>query len=356
MKRLIILQAAPKKGQLEKNVFVLLDQLHRIATDLVIVTNGEIDENTYCELNRRERISIVERENYGLDFGAYKYVLTECLKETDLQRYNQLVLCNDTIYGFFAPLETIFEEMSAREVDYWGLNVVERSLLAHIQSYFLVFNLNKKELIGDIISYFKENEILDLNFAKNATYLEPKFYNYMKAKGYTCAAYSNTKLTDIYANPYDCISKYGLPVLKKKCFRSGYCREDILSKTIKYINENKLYNDEIAVPQKYPDAQEYRMGYLKTEINEEELFDFVKEDYFYIFGGGVTAKQLYYTYFEQEPNFKNFVVSKKENNDYTVLNELPIGARIIIAVKDSSQREVEELIKDKYTYIKLWDL
>jgi lipopolysaccharide biosynthesis protein len=80
-------------------------------------------------------------------------VLLEKITLQEINEYDSLVLCNDTFYGFFVPIEEIVREMDERKVDVWGLNTLERGLLNHISSYFLVFNRGK-DLFENLINFF----------------------------------------------------------------------------------------------------------------------------------------------------------------------------------------------------------
>ena len=60
---------------------------------------------------------IIRRRNVGYDFGAYKDAIALL---GDLAECDRLLLMNDSVYGPFRPLTSIFE-MADPECDFWGI-------------------------------------------------------------------------------------------------------------------------------------------------------------------------------------------------------------------------------------------
>jgi lipopolysaccharide biosynthesis protein len=82
---------------------------------------------------------VIQRKNISLDFGSWKLAwdfLKSCFGWID--RYDQLILANDSVYGPFFPLVSIFFKMQSLNLDFWSLtSSFEKTY--HLQSYFLVF-------------------------------------------------------------------------------------------------------------------------------------------------------------------------------------------------------------------------
>lgn len=343
-KRLLIFCFYSKTRRVSEDVILLLKQLRAVAYKIVFVVNGHLvsDVSDYVD-------EIIVRENVGLDFGAYKDVISTY----NLDQYDEVILCNDTFYGFFAPLEEIFKTMEDRNCEMWGLNKVERGLLNHVQSYFLVF---KNKGIKTMNDYFINSPMVN-SFGQDVAFMEPRLYRYFVNNGHKVDSYVDTKCVDVYANPIECIKKYGLPILKKKSFESSHCSRDLLEETLDYIKSNNLYMLDID-NNNSSNSKTVRNKWLANAlISEEEILNWISVGAFYIFGNGVVANEIYYTYIEGNPLFKGFVLSKKEklDNVYSIV-EIPSEARIIVAVRPETQNEVIGLLPKSMTILKLWEV
>ena len=74
------------------------------------------------------------RENAGLDFGAWQYLLRQgCADGAD-----RVLLANDSVFGPFHPLGAVIDRMEAGGSDVWGL-IESRQRTWHLQSWFLQF-------------------------------------------------------------------------------------------------------------------------------------------------------------------------------------------------------------------------
>lgn len=78
---------------------------------------------------------IHRRNNFGYDFGAYKDGVLGILAR---EKPEQLILCNDSVYGPLHPLGTLLDK-AAKRADACGLTE-SYELRYHLQSYFVVFN------------------------------------------------------------------------------------------------------------------------------------------------------------------------------------------------------------------------
>ena len=145
MKRLCIFCFYDSKGIVDKSVEYLLGELTLNSDRLVIVVNGNIEDDSKKTIETYSK-DIVVRENAGYDAGAYKFAIFKYLKIEEVRQYDELILCNDTFIGPFVPFKDIFATMGKRECDWWAINGVNWKFLPDIQSYFWVFN---KSIIQD---------------------------------------------------------------------------------------------------------------------------------------------------------------------------------------------------------------
>ena len=86
----------------------------------------------------------------GYDAAAYKYVLCKCIDNSDIQKFDEILICNNSFYGPFKHFSDIIHDMESRPCDFWGLNGYTNILWNHIQSYFIVF---RKHAIPSFVNY-----------------------------------------------------------------------------------------------------------------------------------------------------------------------------------------------------------
>jgi lipopolysaccharide biosynthesis protein len=63
----------------------------------------------------------------------------------DITEYDQVIICNDSVYGPLFNLGAVFKRMNQKKYKFWGITKSETPA-SHIQSYFIVFG---KEIIDD---------------------------------------------------------------------------------------------------------------------------------------------------------------------------------------------------------------
>ena len=119
----------------DEYVLHYLAALRKLAFEVIFVsTCTELSGDTKTRLAATCR-EVVLRENIGRDFGSWKFALDQA----DLNRYEQLVLANDSVYGPLFDLGEIFDSMNAKGFDLWGITD-NWQIRYHVQSYFLVFS------------------------------------------------------------------------------------------------------------------------------------------------------------------------------------------------------------------------
>ena len=144
MKRLSVFVFYDADGILNRYVEYLIESLLSVSEKIVVVINGDI---TNEGRNKILKITpfIFQRKNIGFDAGAYKDTLLIYLKDDKLDKYDEIIMLNDSFYGPFFPWDKIFLEMKSQKVDFWGLSrhadselfLGEKKINEHIQSFFL---------------------------------------------------------------------------------------------------------------------------------------------------------------------------------------------------------------------------
>ena len=136
-----------RDGIVDRYVEYLLRDLRKNLDQLAVICNGKLSAAGREKLkNLCDQLYV--RENTGLDAAGFQEGILLVFGWKQLEQYDELVLANDTFYGPFRPFSEIFEEMSARDIDFWGLTEHLEAASAgfnaigicpsHLQTYFMV--------------------------------------------------------------------------------------------------------------------------------------------------------------------------------------------------------------------------
>lgn len=208
---------------LEEDIYYI-KELKKIMKYLVFITNSNLSEDNLNLINQYVD-KVIQRENIGFDFGAWKDGLNE-VGFKNLESYDELYLINNSCYGPIYDLNTVICDMEEENIDFWGITSFPYSsdgsylnrdhIDEHIQSYFMVFN--KRVFLS---KYFKGywNEMKPLNEFKDAIAEgETKLTHYLKEKGFSYSVYiKECELLMKYLNNYKLIYEKPYYLLVLKC-------------------------------------------------------------------------------------------------------------------------------------------
>lgn len=378
MKRLGIFVFYDKEGIVDSYIEYLLADLKECLNYLIIVVNGEVNHHGYKILEKYAN-DILIRENKGFDAGAYKEILINVLGKSGIQKWNEIVLCNDTFYGPFVSFKDIFNKMEQKKIDFWGLNYINNGFMSHIQSYFLVF---RQDILmnGDLLKYMESNITLDTrDISEVYAVFEIGLFSYLKKQGYKYDTFSYNENYNIYTCPDICIEKFMFPILKKRCFAPKVYNEEYMCNLLKYLrlkrgydishiirNVYRLYRVKI----KIDDAQYYKTVNVRMRekiakcVTEDKILKFIQEySDIYIYGTGVYAKHIWFKFYSHIENFRGFIVSDNQKIEQGLLynypvkhyNDLEEGKSIIVGMGLDYSREIFSSLKKKDHILFLWD-
>jgi rhamnosyltransferase len=146
MKRVCIFAHYDRDNIVDSYVLNYLQGLRSVAQHIVFVSTSQL---TGQDLETLGRLcdSVITRENVGYDFMSWQIGLASI---DDIAAYDELIVCNDSVYGPLYPLEMAFNRMAKRACDFWGItNGCHKAF--HLDSYFIVF---RKHLVAS--NPFKE--------------------------------------------------------------------------------------------------------------------------------------------------------------------------------------------------------
>lgn len=181
MNRACVFAHFDRDGLVDEYVYYYLRALRRVANTVVFVTVVDISLDDIAKLESL-KVEVIKRENRGYDFYSYK----TGIDSLDIARYDELILCNDSVYGPLVPLERVFGRMAGKECDIWGITD-SRSISYHLQGYFIL--CRKPVLRSSVFSDFWEKmAILDDKSAIVRTY-EVGFSSLLSNAGFLSGTY-----------------------------------------------------------------------------------------------------------------------------------------------------------------------
>ncbi len=229
-------------------------------SDICVISNSGISENDRKRI-QSNNWKVLERNNTGYDFGAWKYAITS-YKEM-IKEYDEVVLANNSCFSPVFPISCVFNEMDTHEDDFWGitafrenphLHAIESKVLeltdipTHVQSYFMVFKLKR---VGDCFFEFWDNFVEQDSFAYTVRYGEIALTEYLVEHGKTYSVYAKETLDeymyyispDLSKNQPELLLGYGSPLIKKKCFPQITIKQYYIILTYLKKNNKELYNE-----------------------------------------------------------------------------------------------------------------
>lgn len=260
MNRLGIYLIYDKEGIIDRYVGYMLKELKTCLDHLVVVCNmtkvlhGEEILEQYAD-------EIFYRDNIGFDAGGFKDALCNFLGWDKVWEYEELVLANDSMFGPFKSMKSIFSELDGRPVDFWGLakqgirqGKEIHNFQEYIQSYFIVV---RSVMLHDIAfkKYWEDMPFYG-QFWDVVVYHEEKFTSYFRGLGYTYDILANTEVNDSKVNPtnnysqyaaisYELIRKRNFPFLKKQQISYNTLSrqtQENLYQALSYIDKETAYD------------------------------------------------------------------------------------------------------------------
>lgn len=221
-KNLCIFSHFDPHNVIDPYVVYYLQALAKSDCDIIFVT-------TCSSLNTAEKTKItgickkiIIKKNRGLDFGAYKCGIDS---ENHLEKYEKLILANDSVYGPFFDLSDMIAHGDKNKLDMWGATD-SHMIKYHIQSYFIIFSrslfinpLFKK--FWDKVYYLglKNNIIIRYEIGMSQYFLNHGF----KLGAYcTCPTFENNIKHDPTHHSWDnLIKNHRYPFIKRMLIREN---------------------------------------------------------------------------------------------------------------------------------------
>lgn len=217
-------------GYLSSHVIYTLKQVRGIFTRVVFVSNSSVKKEDVEKLDSLVD-KIIQRENKGFDFGAWKDAIA-AEGWNSLEKYDSLTLMNDTCFGPFFDMNKVYSKMESGSYDFWGITNHKKSFYGmpgkiykpipeYLQSYFLCFN--KKVALSPVFRRFWEGLRYYSNVNRVIQNYETQLTGILKQAGFLSHAYIDTRDYKLNSNDLtlryaDVLIKNGSPFVKVKSF------------------------------------------------------------------------------------------------------------------------------------------
>ena len=231
--RLVIYFHYDPRGQADTACRFAVQAMRKQSRVLFFVHNGALTQDSRVWLMENE-IPFLERENTGMDVGAYRDALLQ-IGRAALDGFEEVILMNYTLAGPVCSLQKMFDQMQARpELDFWGLSrhYAMRSrrfgrqgrVPEHIQSHFIAV---RRPMYEDFWQYWQKIS-LPHTYEESIRFHETRFTEHFAGLGYHWdTVVDGEALRDVFVNPImacpmELILRDGCPFFKRRSFFTPY--------------------------------------------------------------------------------------------------------------------------------------
>lgn len=342
-----------KSGIVDEYNYVFLEELKKYVSKLLIICNGNVNEEGRKGLQQFADEMIV-RPNKGFDVTAYKLGL-EHYGYRALESYDEVIIVNNTCYGPLYPFSEMFETMAQKDLDFWGITEFHEVpfdpfgtikygyIPKHIQSYFMVFRQSLVQT-KDFKRYWDKFPSIH-TYEEAIGYHEAIFTKQFADLGYKWDVYINTDDLENYTYealrdfPRYLIEKRRCPIMKRRAFFHDYGEAlsrsggEATKEALDYIeheldyDEGLIYKNSLRLCNQADLKKRLHWNYvLSSKVKKECLIADKKV---------ALVIHIYYT--ELAEFCKNYVYS------------MPEGTDIYITVPDEEKKQVVESVFSECT-------
>ncbi|QDK70470.1 glycosyltransferase [Lactococcus protaetiae] len=259
-KRVLVYVIYENQSNLQTYKLTFLSALSDLSDKTLIIVNGDLPDGDIEKLSRYGKVE--KRENSGYDTAAFRYGILQLASE--LTSFDELLLVNDTNVGPMTDLSVVFQKMSAKRLDFWGISYGEKqvdftgfnpygTIPEHLQSYFLVIEKNMFQS-PEFIQYWQELSDTDSRNKAIGRH-ETVFTKYFSDLGFLHGAVSgNNADSAMYIHPLTMLKDFDVPLVKYTAFSNdtddkfawqGLERQTEVPELVDYIKTETNFPNEI---------------------------------------------------------------------------------------------------------------
>lgn len=230
-RRVAIFASYSAEGRIHPYVEHYLAHLSQVAEHIIFVADNPYPPDELAKIQGYVAHAICERHG-EYDFGSYKRGIAFAVEADLLENSDELILCNDSCYGPIGGFGSLFDRMSSKSCDFWGVTA-STAFGYHLQSYFVVFKNNVFRHTS-FSSFFEQVE-KKTDVSQVVLTYEVPMTQYFRDNGFKsgCLIDHETEGTKaaIHENPNLTVRPrllldLGCPLLKVKAFKKTSCNLD----------------------------------------------------------------------------------------------------------------------------------
>ena len=231
IKRLGIFFFYDKDGVVDEYVMYMLKDMIKNTSQNIIVCNGKLNEDGRQKFETLPHTDLLVRENKGFDVWAYKSAL-EYYGWDIIDSYDEIFMYNFTIMGPIGTFKTMFDDMDARDIDFWGMTIhngapfdpwgnLEGGMIPiHIQSHFIA--VRNSMIRSEVFHKYWDERPMIKSYEDAVGLHEAIFTKTFEEAGFKWDVYVDTEdLVDqtfypLFNMPVDLIKNRKCPIFKRK--------------------------------------------------------------------------------------------------------------------------------------------
>ena len=247
-KKICLLAGFDKKNIVQDYVIYLARKLSKLS-DVYYFADAKMNAKELEKLKPYTKYA-ASAQHKGYDFGSWQILINHIGWEK-IMTYDEMIICNDSIYGPMSNMEDIFDYMELRDYDFWGLTENYNSNY-HLDSYFMVFK-------NDILKSEKFHEFWN-NIIPSSN---RKMYESILTPFLTELGFSGNS----YIKNYKKEDQLSYPMQLLKFNRMPFIRVKTLSEPDKNLKE-PLFN----IDKKIKRISDYDTQMIVNHLKNEESF------------------------------------------------------------------------------------
>lgn len=226
-----------KDGIADRYIGYMLDGLREVSEYIVVVCNGLLSADGR-KLFEDKADFIFCRENVGFDTWAFKEAI-ECVGWQKLYEFDELILCNFTMFGPFRSLKDVFDDMESSVCDFWGIGFGVRDESVSVVSGTVIpygykpecVSSNFRVIRGKLLRSYEFRNFwtslpMTATYGESWVYGEIAFTEVMRRAGYTYGVCGRDDIRLCASNStedmYHCLSVAKTPFIRRRTFTHNY--------------------------------------------------------------------------------------------------------------------------------------
>ncbi len=187
MQRVVVFASLQYGSKIPDYEIYYLQKLKEISDAIIYISDSPILPKEFEKLAALVNYASCKRHN-KYDFGSYQQGIEYIKEKIGLDQVEQLILCNNSCVAPFFEFNEFFDTMQAKKVDFWSASS-NQTPVAHLQSYFLVFNhnvINSSAFIDFFANIQEEKTRLEVILK-----YEVRLTEKLEKAGFVCDAFVN---------------------------------------------------------------------------------------------------------------------------------------------------------------------